>query len=414
MAKPQALAGPSGSGRKSAVADAIWPVLATLPVGNAGVGQAVPDAIRDFKNRVGTCGGIGVPLCQARPDLRERSRVHDVRHSLREKESVAVMKTDELREKYLDFFESKGCVRRPSDVLVPAGTDRAVHAAGMNQFKDQFLGMVQARVHAGHDLPEVPAHRRHRQRRPHRLPPHVLRDAGQLLLRRLLQARSDPLGLGVPDRQEVARPRPRPADRHRLSRRRRSVRHLAQRDRAAADRIARMGEDDNFWPAGAPSQGPDGVCGPCSEIFFHPDGGKEVEIWNLVFTQFNRVGDPPNNLRPLPKKNIDTGMGLERTAAVLQGVETNFEIDILRPLVRRGRRSCRREVRPRPRQRPPRSAASPTTSGPARSRSTRTSSRATRSRATSSAGCSAARCSTAISWASASRSCTSSCRPSPR
>ena len=85
-------------------------------------------------------------------------------------------------------------------------------------------------------------------------------------------------------------------------------------------KIKRMGEDDNFWPAGAPSQGPDGVCGPCSEIFYQPDGQSEVEIWNLVFTQFNRVGNPPNNLRPLPSKNIDTGMGLERTASVLQGV----------------------------------------------------------------------------------------------
>ena len=76
-------------------------------------------------------------------------------------------------------------------------------------------------------------------------------------------------------------------------------------------RVVRMGEDDNFWPAGAPSQGPDGVCGPCSEIFYHDEKGSEVEIWNLVFTQFNRVGDPPDNLRPLPSKNIDTGMGLE-------------------------------------------------------------------------------------------------------
>ena len=71
-----------------------------------------------------------------------------------------------------------------------------------------------------------------------------------------------------------------------------------------------MGEDDNFWPAGAPTHGPNGVCGPCSEIFYHGDGPKEVEIWNLVFTQFNRVG--PGPARALPKKNIDTGMGLER------------------------------------------------------------------------------------------------------
>jgi alanyl-tRNA synthetase len=98
-----------------------------------------------------------------------------------------------------------------------------------------------------------------------------------------------------------------------------------------ADRITRMGEDDNFWPAGAPTNGPNGVCGPCSEIFYHGAGPKEVEIWNLVFTQFNRTG--PGRLEPLPKKNIDTGMGLERTASCLQGVSTVFETDTFRPIV---------------------------------------------------------------------------------
>jgi alanyl-tRNA synthetase len=106
------------------------------------------------------------------------------------------------------------------------------------------------------------------------------------------------------------------------------------------ERIKRMGEDDNFWPAGAPSRGPDGVCGPCSEIFYKTGGSGDVEIWNLVFTQFNRVGMPPNNLRPLPSRNIDTGMGLERTAAVLQNVESNFHIDILRPLVEAAGEVC--------------------------------------------------------------------------
>ncbi len=111
-------------------------------------------------------------------------------------------------------------------------------------------------------------------------------------------------------------------------------------------RIERMGEDDNFWPAGAPSKGPDGVCGPCSEIFYKPDSGKSFEIWNLVFTQFNRVGNPPNNLRPLPSKNIDTGMGLERIAAAMQGVETNYHIDILRPLVEAAGEVCGRKYDP--------------------------------------------------------------------
>ncbi len=106
------------------------------------------------------------------------------------------------------------------------------------------------------------------------------------------------------------------------------------------DRITRCGEDENFWPAEAPSKGPDGVCGPCSEIYYDVGNGKKVEIWNLVFTQFNRVGDPPNNLKPLPSKNIDTGMGLERIASVMQGVDTNYHIDILRPLVEAAAEVC--------------------------------------------------------------------------
>jgi hypothetical protein len=108
-------------------------------------------------------------------------------------------------------------------------------------------------------------------------------------------------------------------------------------------KITRMGEDDNFWPAGAPTQGPDGVCGPCSEIFYRMPDGSDVEIWNLVFTQFNRKGSPPDNLSPLPSRNIDTGMGLERTCAMLQGVDSNFHIDILRPLVEAVAEVCGRK-----------------------------------------------------------------------
>src|SRR5688572_27611040 len=244
------------------------------------------------------------------------------------------MKTDELREKYLDFFVSKGCVRRPSDVLVPKGDESVLFTpAGMNQFKEQFLGRCkleftrattcQKCLRTG-DIDNVGRTAYHHtffeMLGNFSFGDYFKRDAIHWAWEFLTAKKwlaLDPARLSVSvylDDEEAA--------------------GIWERDiKLPAERVRRMGEDDNFWPAGAPTQGPDGVCGPCSEIFYHPDQGKEVEIWNLVFTQFNRVGDPPNNLRPLPSKNIDTGMGLERTASVLQGVETNFHIDILRPIV---------------------------------------------------------------------------------
>ena len=108
------------------------------------------------------------------------------------------------------------------------------------------------------------------------------------------------------------------------------------------DRIIRFGEEDNFW-----SMGETGPCGPCSEIYY--DQGAEVscgkptcsvgcdcdrylEVWNLVFTQYNR--DPDGNLTPLPDPNIDTGMGLERLAAVLQGVYSNYDSDLFSDIIK--------------------------------------------------------------------------------
>ncbi len=246
------------------------------------------------------------------------------------------MKTDELREKYLAFFESKGCVRRPSDVLVPKGDPTVLFTpAGMNQFKNQFLGIgpleftrattCQKCLRTG-DIGNVGLTAYH----------HTFFEMlgnfsfGDYFKREAIvwawEFLTSPKWLG-------------------LNPGRLSVTVYLDDDEAygiwhdavklPADRIRRDDEHENFWPAGAPTNGPDGVCGPCSEIYYHPPtGGKAVEIWNLVFTQFNRVGPPPDNLRPLPKKNIDTGMGLERTASVLQGVESNFEIDTLRPLCR--------------------------------------------------------------------------------
>ena len=244
------------------------------------------------------------------------------------------MNTDELREKYLSFFESKGCIRRPSDVLVPKDDPTVLFTpAGMNQFKNQFLGIgpidftrattSQKCLRTG-DIGNVGITAYHHtffemlgnfsfgdyfKRDAIHWAWEFLTDKGWLGL--------DPTRLTVTvylDDEEAF--------------------NIWNREiKLPANRISREDEGENFWPASSPSLGPDGVCGPCSEIYYLPPGStKTVEIWNLVFTQFNRVGPPPNNLQPLPKKNIDTGMGLERCASTLQGVLSNFEIDILKPI----------------------------------------------------------------------------------
>jgi alanyl-tRNA synthetase len=244
------------------------------------------------------------------------------------------MKTDDLREAFLSFFESKGCVRLPGDPLVPRNDPTVLFTpAGMNPFKKNFMGLgdpqlkrattCQKCLRTG-DIEQV-------GRTPYH---HTFFEMlgnfsfGDYFKREAIhwawEFCTDPRHLGLPpDCLSVS---------------------VYEQDQEAFDiwareiglpegRIARGGEEENFWPAGAPSRGPDGICGPCSEIFYHPDTGSPIEIWNLVFTQFERLGPPPNNLRPLPQKNIDTGMGLERTVSVLQKVFDNFEIDIFKPLV---------------------------------------------------------------------------------
>ena len=251
------------------------------------------------------------------------------------------MQTAELREKYLAFFETKGHTRVGSDVLVPTWDPSVLFTpAGMNQFKDHFLGKVkleftrattcQKCLRTG-DIENVGRTAYHHtffeMLGNFSFGDYFKRDA----INWAWEFLTDKKWLGLdPDRLSAT---------------------VYKDDDEAANiwatdvklppsKIERMEEDENFWPASAPSQGPDGVCGPCSEIYYRDNTGKMVEIWNLVFTQFNRVGDPPDNLRPLPSKNIDTGMGLERTAATLQGVPTNYHIDILLPIVEAAAEVC--------------------------------------------------------------------------
>jgi alanyl-tRNA synthetase len=256
------------------------------------------------------------------------------------------MKSDELREKYLAFFETKGCVRRPSDVLVPRWDPSVLFTpAGMNQFKDHFLGRCkleftrattcQKCLRTG-DIDNVGRTAYHHtffeMLGNFSFGDYFKRDA----IHWAWEFLTSKTWLGV-DPERI------------------SATIYLDDDEAAkiwlnevklpSERLKRLDEDENFWPASAPSQGPDGVCGPCSEIYVTTPRGS-VEVWNLVFTQFNRVGPPPDNLRPLPSKNIDTGMGFERMASVLQGVETNYHIDILRPLVEAAGEVCNVKYEP--------------------------------------------------------------------
>ena len=257
------------------------------------------------------------------------------------------MKTDEIRQKYLDFFASKGHTICASDVLVPKWDPTVLFTpAGMNPFKDHFLGNVELEFTRATSSQKC-------------LRTGDIENVGRTAYHHTFFEMLGNFSFGdyfkreainwawefLTDKQWLNIPKDRL-----------SVTVYLDDDEAvgfwkddiglATNQIQRLGEHDNFWPAGAPTDGPDGVCGPCSEIFYHPDNGVECEIWNLVFTQFNRNGNPPNNLSPLPNKNIDTGMGLERIAAVLQGVETNFHIDSLISIVRASSEVCKKKYDP--------------------------------------------------------------------
>jgi alanyl-tRNA synthetase len=231
------------------------------------------------------------------------------------------MKVDEIRDRYLKFFEEKGHRVYPSDSLVPASDPSLLFTgAGMNQFKDEFLGKVKGSRRAATcqkclrtgDLENVGKTAGHHtffeMLGNFSFGDYFKKDAilwaWEFLTKELGLKEKDLCVSVYRDDKEA---------------------YEIWKDivKIPEEKILKLGEKDNFWPANAPAEGPNGPCGPCSEIFF---GGQDgVEIWNLVFTQFDRKEG--GKLEPLPNKNIDTGMGLERIARIMQGKKNNFEID---------------------------------------------------------------------------------------
>jgi alanyl-tRNA synthetase len=258
----------------------------------------------------------------------------------------------EIRETFLRFFETKGHRRVHSSSLVPANDPTLLFTnAGMNQFKDVFLGLEhrdysrattsQKCVRAGgkhNDLENVGFTRRHHtffeMLGNFSFGDYFKKDA----IAYAWELVTSPEWFGIPkDKLYVTIFKgengvPRDEEAYEL--------WLGQS--VPAERIHECGSKDNFW-----QMGDTGPCGPCSEIFydmgieaaetpgvdkpFGQDDARYVEIWNLVFMQFDR--DAQGTLHLLPKPSIDTGMGLERTAAVLQEKISNFETDLFTPLI---------------------------------------------------------------------------------
>ena len=252
--------------------------------------------------------------------------------------------SNDIRAGFLDYFKQRGHEVAPSSSLVPANDPTLLFTnAGMVQFKEAFLGgeqracpraaTAQRCLRAGgkhNDLENVGRTARH-----HTFfemlgnfsfgdyfKEEAIRYAWDFL-RRELALPEEKLWVTVyQDDDEAAR-------------------IWLRQVGVSESRFSRCGEADNFW-----SMGETGPCGPCSEIFYDygadapggppgsadADGDRFVEIWNLVFMQFDR--DAQGRLQPLPKPSVDTGMGLERIAAVLQGVRNNYDTDLFQPLTR--------------------------------------------------------------------------------
>jgi len=255
------------------------------------------------------------------------------------------MTADKLRQEFLSFFRKKKHKVIPSDSLVPRHDPTLLFTgAGMNQFKEQFMGKNVSSARAATsqkclrtaDLEKVGRTAGH-----HTFfemlgnfsfgdyfKKEAIEWAWEFLIK-VVKLPKEKLWASVYTEDTEAY-------------------DIWKTDIALArEKIIKLGDKENFWPSEAKKNGPNGPCGPCSEIFYDRgqstgcgkndcspacDCGRFVEIWNLVFTQFNRKEG--GVLEELPQKNIDTGMGLERLAAVKQGVSTNFKIDSFAPVIK--------------------------------------------------------------------------------
>ena len=254
------------------------------------------------------------------------------------------MKSAELRQSFLDFFHGHGHTVVPTSPLVPGNDPTLLFTnAGMVQFKDVFLGQeqrpysravsVQRCVRAGgkhNDLENVGYTARHHtffeMLGNFSFGDYFKREAIHYaweFLTGMLQLPADKLWITIYQDDDEAGA------------------IWINEIGVPADRVTRLGDKSNFW-----SMGDTGPCGPCSEIFYdhgpgiwggppgsaEEDGDRYIEIWNLVFMQFDRSAD--GKLTPLPKPSVDTGMGLERLAAVIQHVNSNYDIDLFQNLIK--------------------------------------------------------------------------------
>ena len=255
------------------------------------------------------------------------------------------MSSAEIRESYLSFFEKKGCKRMPSSSLIPDDPSLLLTSAGMVQFKPYFLQQKQLddkyigattsqKCVRTNDIDIIGTTGRHLS---------FFEMLGNFSFGKyfkkemcawalefsldILQLPKEKLYFTVFEDDD-------------------ETEQIWLNLGIEPSHLSRLGEDDNFWRAG-----PTGPCGPCSEIYYdmgeecgcgkpdcHPgcDCDRFVEYWNCVFTQYDAQED--GSMPELPHKNIDTGMGLERMAAIMQGVKSNFETDVLRSLIAVGER----------------------------------------------------------------------------